>query len=746
MSIAIFCYEFCFIVVVRILRLSKFCPKFAKNTFNYISEKKIFICYNNYMRKYVKKFNLKLLFFIVFGFGAIIYMSVFYKDSVVGIVSVVQKQQQESKDTNSVKFERASNVKKINLDNNSEDNSSEHGDGKIVDNLPEKTRVSSQLNQDLSKNNSNNDNALSKESVVDNNNPVVQKLQVEKLDFSVQKKEKEYMQLIKLVLNKTLQNNKVYYIDTSGQDYDEYFLSWIDNNENSGFLVGTIDDVSRIYDKTLADLQALLTPVAKESARTGYVSHIIYEHQKYIVILPKKEITLSAVDLWKFNDNAQNQQDGGSVAGLADVGQAQGNISSFVSVSDLFSQNTASTQDASAYATRYTKDVSSGIKVSSLDIVPRSYWGANPAKWDPYRPTLDINNILRLKYIIEGDCQWLPEYYRVSRFVIHHTVTSNYPTDPYREVREIYLYHAYARGWGDIGYNFLIDSEGRIFEGKIGGDGVKGYHAYEAANDMSIGIGLIGNFTYSNPSGDQLYALKNLLAEKAILFGIDHLRYCDADTITQWTDPTCTVFGHRHVYVWGWDTNDWYKKPTACPGEKFVTSGTLASAVSTAEYYRSTRFTTLKDARNWAENFLDDSQSLYYILVDFNNGSTFVPKYSGIWSARLKNDDKLYLTLKSYDNGYCGLVVPPAGWNGYDDCGPHGCMFFPASKGIYDRAVVLLTALKLNPYVANVSLSDANLATVAGTTGSIGSGSSEITGNSGSLQQNICIQNKDVGD
>jgi len=351
-----------------------------------------------------------------------------------------------------------------------------------------------------------------------------------------------------------------------------------------------------------------------------------------------------------------------------------------------------------------------------------------------------------LKYIIEGDCQWLPEYYRVSRFVIHHTVTSNYPTDPYREVREIYLYHAYARGWGDIGYNFLIDSEGRIFEGKIGGDGVKGYHAYEAANDMSIGIGLIGNFTYSNPSGDQLYALKNLLAEKAILFGIDHLRYCDADTITQWTDPTCTVFGHRHVYVWGWDTNDWYKKPTACPGEKFVTSGTLASAVSTAEYYRSTRFTTLKDARNWAENFLDDSQSLYYILVDFNNGSTFVPKYSGIWSARLKNDDKLYLTLKSYDNGYCGLVVPPAGWNGYDDCGPHGCMFFPASKGIYDRAVVLLTALKLNPYVANVSLSDANLATVAGTTGSIGSGSSEITGNSGSLQQNICIQNKDVGD
>ena len=351
--------------------------------------------------------------------------------------------------------------------------------------------------------------------------------------------------------------------------------------------------------------------------------------------------------------------------------------------------------------------------MSCLNIIPRSQWGANPSTWDTHHPNLHINDVRRLKYIPEYNCRWMPEYIQPRRFVIHHTVTRNYPTDPYREVREIYIYHAYSRGWGDIGYNFLIDSQGRIFEGKIGGVGVKGYHAFEAANDMAVGIALIGNFTYSNPTDAQLSALSKLLAEQANIFGIP-LKYCGGNTLTEWLDQSCTVFGHRHIYVWSWDSNDWYKKPTACPGEYFVTHGKLAQAVNTAENLRQSGYTSIKEAKTWATNLVNSisDRQKYFLEITFKDADTktlqelsnYIPKYTGLWHISLMKDKKAYITLKSYDNGYCGVVVPPINWHGYDDCGPHGCMYFPASGGIKERLITILIALKLNPYIGQIKL------------------------------------------
>ena len=62
-------------------------------------------------------------------------------------------------------------------------------------------------------------------------------------------------------------------------------------------------------------------------------------------------------------------------------------------------------------------------------------------------------------------------------------------------VRGIQRYHVLGNGWDDIGYNFLVDKYGQIFEGRFGGvdRNVVGAHA-QGFNTGSVGVALIGNY------------------------------------------------------------------------------------------------------------------------------------------------------------------------------------------------------------------------------------------------------------
>lgn len=95
-------------------------------------------------------------------------------------------------------------------------------------------------------------------------------------------------------------------------------------------------------------------------------------------------------------------------------------------------------------------------------------------------------------YRFEGYEIWPPLYSEVRHVIIHHTET---PTeqDPLVAMRSIYYYHAVERGWGDIGYNYLVDKNGTIYEGRYGGQNVIGGHSYEYAEGSS-GICIIGNY------------------------------------------------------------------------------------------------------------------------------------------------------------------------------------------------------------------------------------------------------------
>ncbi|MFL5758744.1 MAG: N-acetylmuramoyl-L-alanine amidase [Thermomicrobiales bacterium] len=91
---------------------------------------------------------------------------------------------------------------------------------------------------------------------------------------------------------------------------------------------------------------------------------------------------------------------------------------------------------------------------------------------------------------------WPKEYQLVEHAIIHHTDTFNgYGNGPgaAAEVRSIYYYHAVTQEWGDIGYNYLVDHYGNVYEGRVGGENVVGGHAFQYAYGSS-GIGTLGNF------------------------------------------------------------------------------------------------------------------------------------------------------------------------------------------------------------------------------------------------------------
>jgi hypothetical protein len=87
----------------------------------------------------------------------------------------------------------------------------------------------------------------------------------------------------------------------------------------------------------------------------------------------------------------------------------------------------------------------------------------------------------------------------IGRAVVHHTVNSNsYGWDQSAQViRGIYAHHAWNLGWCDIGYNFLIDRFGTVYEGRIGGidKAVVGAHA-AGANTGTTGIAFIGDHRF----------------------------------------------------------------------------------------------------------------------------------------------------------------------------------------------------------------------------------------------------------
>ncbi|HEY0603754.1 MAG TPA: N-acetylmuramoyl-L-alanine amidase [Herpetosiphonaceae bacterium] len=120
-----------------------------------------------------------------------------------------------------------------------------------------------------------------------------------------------------------------------------------------------------------------------------------------------------------------------------------------------------------------------------------------------------------------------PAYYTANHLVVHHTADSNNlgSNEPNwaARVRAIWSFHTYSRGWGDIGYNWLIDPNGVIYAGRAGStdttrDAV-GFH--DTANYGSMGVSLIGTYSSVAPTTAAQNSLVDILSWKASQRNID---------------------------------------------------------------------------------------------------------------------------------------------------------------------------------------------------------------------------------
>ncbi|XP_037740237.1 peptidoglycan-recognition protein SC2 isoform X2 [Chelonia mydas] len=94
--------------------------------------------------------------------------------------------------------------------------------------------------------------------------------------------------------------------------------------------------------------------------------------------------------------------------------------------------------------------------------------------------------------------------------IIHHTA-GNHCTSQVscsREVRGIQSYHMDKNGWSDIGYNFLIGEDDRVYEGR--GWSTMGAHA-KNWNNKSLGISFLGSFSKTAPDNTTLTVAKSLI-------------------------------------------------------------------------------------------------------------------------------------------------------------------------------------------------------------------------------------------
>ena len=188
---------------------------------------------------------------------------------------------------------------------------------------------------------------------------------------------------------------------------------------------------------------------------------------------------------------------------------------------------------------------------------------------------------------------------RVNMIVIHHIA------HPTWTVHDIHAFHRNSNGWAGIGYNWFVDKQGRVYEGRGYNQGA---HAVEV-NRHSYGIALQGNFENERPTSEQWEATLQLTRKLMRETGVQAHR----------------VVGHRDV------------GSTSCPGRNFDMN----------QFRRDlTTKSTTKEV-NWMSEKLDkNTRDAWQATIErWADGDIQRNPISNVWVERIKSGDMTYKQL-----------------------------------------------------------------------------------------------------
>ncbi|QWW20264.1 cell wall-binding repeat-containing protein [Schaalia sp. 19OD2882] len=218
--------------------------------------------------------------------------------------------------------------------------------------------------------------------------------------------------------------------------------------------------------------------------------------------------------------------------------------------------------DSTTHRAPATAEEDTAALLSGTTAGARLRGAANPDQLSTYSPGYHGLQIVTRKGLgISSTSDWDLEKITPKGVVIHHTAgNNNYSrAQAPQAVRGVHQYHASTLGWGDVGYHFLVDRYGTVYQGREGS--LTGF--YEAghargANSNTLGVSVVGDFTNVEPP----IAAQNAVA-KVSAWLLKRMGAHNVDAPIRVTGQPAvgrtikTLSGHRDV------------GGTACPGQAF---------------------------------------------------------------------------------------------------------------------------------------------------------------------------------
>lgn len=208
----------------------------------------------------------------------------------------------------------------------------------------------------------------------------------------------------------------------------------------------------------------------------------------------------------------------------------------------------------------------------------------------------------RSEWCPNGDCPPNPNptSTNVELLVVHHSAGTNSSSDWAAVVRSIWNFHVNTNNWSDVGYNWLIDPEGTLYEGR--GQGILGAH-FCAMNSGTMGVCMIGDYTNITPPDTAVTTLTKMLAWNSCEENLDPL---GTSTISSYD----IISGHRDGCA------------TQCPGNSF--------------------YPTLPDVRQAVADYIDNecTELIADLLVDtiFTNTDQIIASDPMLLRCRITNN------------------------------------------------------------------------------------------------------------